>query len=273
MARPQRLRRLQADHLDRAEAAGDRRSGPPAGPAVAAAHFRLPEAERAVLRPARRPLALCRPHPADRRPRPCRPLDRPGRVPRLLERPAAPPLHHRAGRPSSAGWPSRRPPHPDGRYRVNELFCGNDGWRPAVTRLMAESDLVAMDLRGFSVGNQGCLFELQSLLDIVPVARIVLLTDGVLDSPFLARRSPSAGREWMPPRPTAGRPARSPCGHRPPRCRRGHDAAGDRRRRPRPDKAPLISAAAAPSGRPRLLFKEQNLVDRAEPSGDVGWIR
>ena len=80
---------------------------------------------------------------------------------------------------SSAGSPrstTRR--DPDGRYRVNELFCGNDGWRPAVTRLMAESDLVAMDLRGFSAGNQGCLFELQSLIDIVPVARVVLLTDG-----------------------------------------------------------------------------------------------
>jgi tetratricopeptide (TPR) repeat protein len=68
-------------------------------------------------------------------------------------------------------------PDPDGRYRVNEFFCGNDGWRSAVTRLMAESDLVAMDLRGFSAGNQGCLFELQSLIDIVPVARVVLLTD------------------------------------------------------------------------------------------------
>ncbi len=76
-------------------------------------------------------------------------------------------------------------PDPDGRYRVNEFFCGNDAWRPAVTRLMAESDLVAMDLRGFSAGNQGCLFELQSLIDTVPVARVVLLTDKSTDTPFL----------------------------------------------------------------------------------------
>jgi hypothetical protein len=76
-------------------------------------------------------------------------------------------------------------PDPDGRYRVNELFCGNDGWRLAVTRLMAESDLVTMDLRGFSADNQGCLFELQSLIDIVPVARVVLLTDGSTDTRFL----------------------------------------------------------------------------------------
>ena len=76
-------------------------------------------------------------------------------------------------------------PDPDGRYRVNEFFCGNDAWRPAVTRLMAESDLVAMDLRGFSAANQGCLFELQSLIDTVPVARVVLLTDKSTDAPFL----------------------------------------------------------------------------------------
>jgi hypothetical protein len=76
-------------------------------------------------------------------------------------------------------------PDPDGRYRVNEFFCGNDAWRPAVTRLMAESDLVAMDLRGFSAANQGCVFELQSLIDIVPVARVVLLTDKGTDAPFL----------------------------------------------------------------------------------------
>jgi hypothetical protein len=76
-------------------------------------------------------------------------------------------------------------PDPDGRYRVNEFFCGNDAWQPAVTRLMANSDLVAMDLRGFSPANQGCLFELQSLIDTVPVARVVLLADASTDAPFL----------------------------------------------------------------------------------------
>jgi tetratricopeptide (TPR) repeat protein len=78
-------------------------------------------------------------------------------------------------------------PDPDGRYRVNEFFCGNHAWRPAVRRLMAESDLVAMDLRGFSATKQGCLFELQSLIDLVPVARVVLLTDRTTDAPFLHR--------------------------------------------------------------------------------------
>lgn len=76
-------------------------------------------------------------------------------------------------------------PDPDGRFRVNEIFCGNDAWRPAVRRLMADSDIIVMDLRGFSTGNQGCLFELQSLIDIVPVAHVVLLTDTSTDAAFL----------------------------------------------------------------------------------------
>jgi hypothetical protein len=76
-------------------------------------------------------------------------------------------------------------PDPDGRYRVNEFFCGNDAWQPVVRRLMSKSDLVVMDLRGFTLKNQGCLFEMHSLIDIVPVARIVLLVDQTTDGSLL----------------------------------------------------------------------------------------
>jgi hypothetical protein len=76
-------------------------------------------------------------------------------------------------------------PDADGRFRVNEFFCGNDTWRQVVTRLMTGSDLVAMDLRSFSFQRKGCVFELQTLLDTVPVARIVLLVDSTTDLSFL----------------------------------------------------------------------------------------
>ena len=76
-------------------------------------------------------------------------------------------------------------PDPDGRYRVNELFCGDDAWREAVRRLMTKNDLVVMDLRGFSPKNQGCIFELQSLIDLVAVGRTVLLVDESTNVPFL----------------------------------------------------------------------------------------
>jgi hypothetical protein len=76
-------------------------------------------------------------------------------------------------------------PDPDARWRVSELFCGNDAWRPAVLGLMGRSDLVAMDLRDFGPDNQGCIYELQALLDLVPVGRVALLMDASTDREFL----------------------------------------------------------------------------------------
>jgi hypothetical protein len=50
---------------------------------------------------------------------------------------------------------------------------------------MGNCDLVAMDLRGFSPDNKGCVFELQSLVAHVPLGKIVLLTDATTDVAFL----------------------------------------------------------------------------------------
>jgi len=44
---------------------------------------------------------------------------------------------------------------------------------------------VLMDLRSFAPANQGCLFELGQLLDIVALARLLLLVDTSTDRPFL----------------------------------------------------------------------------------------
>ena len=73
----------------------------------------------------------------------------------------------------------------EGSYRVNELFCGKDTWQAAVLSLMGNCDLVAMDLRGFSPDNKGCVFELQSLVAHVPLRKIMLLTDATTDVTFL----------------------------------------------------------------------------------------
>lgn len=78
-------------------------------------------------------------------------------------------------------------PDPDGRFRINEFFCHDDTWRPTLQRLVTESDAVLMDLRGFSPGNQGCLYELQQLLALVPLPAIVLCIDATTDAPFLRR--------------------------------------------------------------------------------------
>ena len=73
----------------------------------------------------------------------------------------------------------------DGRWRVTEFFCGNDTWRATVLGLMSRSDLVAMDLRDFGLDNQGCLFELQALIDLVPAHHVALLVDASTRRDFL----------------------------------------------------------------------------------------
>lgn len=76
-------------------------------------------------------------------------------------------------------------PDPDGRYRVNEFFCHADTWQPTMRTLAKGSKAVLMDLRGFTETNQGCAYELQQLLDMVPLDRIVLVIDETTDRALL----------------------------------------------------------------------------------------
>lgn len=78
-----------------------------------------------------------------------------------------------------------RQPDPDGCFRVNEFFCHADTWQMTMRQLAKESDTVLMDLRSFSHTNQGCLYELEQLLDIVDLQRVVFLVDETTDRPFL----------------------------------------------------------------------------------------
>jgi hypothetical protein len=78
-------------------------------------------------------------------------------------------------------------PDPDGRYRVNEFFCRNDTWQQTVTKLMTQSDLVAMDLRAFTSERKGAIFELGALINEVPLHRVALLIDQTTDEPLLRR--------------------------------------------------------------------------------------
>jgi hypothetical protein len=78
-------------------------------------------------------------------------------------------------------------PDPDGRYRVNEFFCYADTWKQTMRALAAGADAVLMDLRSFSRKNQGCIFELQQLLDSVPLERVLFLIDDTSDREFLGQ--------------------------------------------------------------------------------------
>jgi hypothetical protein len=73
----------------------------------------------------------------------------------------------------------------DGRYRVDDFFCHDDTWKMVLKRLSRESDAVLMDLRGFLPGNQGCVFEINELLNVVPLERVVFVVDATTDLAFL----------------------------------------------------------------------------------------
>jgi hypothetical protein len=75
---------------------------------------------------------------------------------------------------------------PDGRFRVNEVYCHDDTWRAALQGLLDTSDVVLMDLRSFSAQNAGCLFELGELMKRVPTERIVLVYDRTTDLQLLS---------------------------------------------------------------------------------------
>jgi hypothetical protein len=78
-------------------------------------------------------------------------------------------------------------PDADGRFRVNDFFCHEDTWQLAASTLVAHSDVVLMDLRGFSERNAGCLFEIREIARLVPLHRVVFLVDRRTDEPLLRR--------------------------------------------------------------------------------------
>jgi hypothetical protein len=76
---------------------------------------------------------------------------------------------------------------PDGRYRVNEVYCRDDTWRATLEALLDASDRVLMDLRSFSDRNAGCIFELEQLMRRVPTDAIVLVCDTGTDLRLLGQ--------------------------------------------------------------------------------------
>ena len=78
-------------------------------------------------------------------------------------------------------------PDRDGRYRVNDFFCYDDTWRTVLSSLVVHSDVVLMDLRGFSERNAGCVFEIHELFRFVPLDRVLFIVDAQTDDNFLQR--------------------------------------------------------------------------------------
>jgi hypothetical protein len=74
---------------------------------------------------------------------------------------------------------------PDGRFRILKFLCHEDTWRPTLHALLRHSDLVLMDLRGFSAANSGCEFELRQLAANGLLPRTVFVVDATTDVALL----------------------------------------------------------------------------------------
>jgi hypothetical protein len=51
--------------------------------------------------------------------------------------------------------------------------------------LARNTDVILMDLRKFSRSNAGCIFEINELIDNVPLQRVVFVLDHTTDEAFL----------------------------------------------------------------------------------------
>lgn len=94
-----------------------------------------------------------------------------------------------------------RYPDFDGRYRINEFFCYDNTWQMTLTRLVKESDVVLMDLRGFIPQNAGCTYEVRELVSSVPLNRVVMVIDGTTNHSFLEQMLHQAWAEMRPDSP------------------------------------------------------------------------
>ena len=90
---------------------------------------------------------------------------------------------------------SKDHPDRDGRYRVEEFFCYGDTWQMVLTHLQHTCNVVLMDLRGFSLQNAGCIFEINTLIDHLPLDQVIFTIDETTDRDFLQTTIQSAWQQ------------------------------------------------------------------------------
>jgi hypothetical protein len=65
----------------------------------------------------------------------------------------------------------------EGRFRINEVFCFNTAWRPTVEQLMQLSQVIVLDLRGFTRRREGTGYEISLLGRHRLLGRVVAVGD------------------------------------------------------------------------------------------------
>ncbi len=64
---------------------------------------------------------------------------------------------------------------PDGRFRVNEMFCANSTWQPVVLALIERAGVVLLDLREYTQQRAGTRFELAELLRRAALHKVLVI--------------------------------------------------------------------------------------------------
>jgi hypothetical protein len=77
-----------------------------------------------------------------------------------------------------------REPDIDSTHRVNELFCRNANWKQVLDLLAKKSDIVLMDIRRFSEKYQGCRYEVDALVRMVDLRKVLFIYDHRTDMTF-----------------------------------------------------------------------------------------
>lgn len=73
-----------------------------------------------------------------------------------------------------------------GRFAINELYCREGTWKHALARVAARSDVVLIDLRGFTRKRAGARFELAELAAAGQLRRSVLMVDSTSDQALIS---------------------------------------------------------------------------------------
>ena len=80
-----------------------------------------------------------------------------------------------------------RKKRPNGYHRHRPFFCHDDLWRPAVQKMMEETEVLLMDFRGFDPSNLGCAYEVGKVVNTVDLDKVVLFVDDGTDKDVLYR--------------------------------------------------------------------------------------
>jgi pSer/pThr/pTyr-binding forkhead associated (FHA) protein len=91
-----------------------------------------------------------------------------------------------------------------GSYPPRALLCHGAVWKAAVDMLLDRADLVVFDLSGFMPDNLGVGYELQRVVDRIPIERVIFLADQRSDRTFLRTQVLRAWEQMAAGSPNSG---------------------------------------------------------------------